>query len=251
MAGLAFWDCNLMLGQPSTPIEYRPWRREDILAVMRRCGIRRAMVSGVEALEYHPTAGNASLDALCSADDGLFPVWTLLPGHTGEFPRGAALAEALDRNGIGMARLWPAAGHHNFSLARWCSGEMLDVLAQKRVPVLLDASEVSFDTFHTLLQEHPSLRLILTNMTYRMDRMVYPLLEQHENLFLETSGLKGFQSIEDLCRRFGSGRLLFGTGLPAGSAGAAVGVIEYAAISQEEKRQIAYENLETLLNTVR
>lgn len=250
MNSLHFFDCNMMVGRPNTLEAYQLWKTQDILDVMHRCGIDRAMVSSFEALEYHPVDGNKGLSELCGRTEGLHPVWTLLPGQTGEFPHGASLRQALEQNCVRMVRVYPSAQKHNYSLARWCAGEMLGVLNEKRIPVLLDASELSWDALHIFLCDFPALPVVLTNLNYRMDRALYPLLEQHENLYLETSGLKGFFSIEDICHRFGCNRLLFGTGMPINSAGAGVAIVEYSDISTEEKQKIAHKNLEEILLAV-
>ncbi len=53
--------------------------------------------------------------------------------------------------------------------------------------------------------------------------------------------------IEEICRRFGARRLLFGTGLPFTEAGPSIAQITYAEISDADKRSIAGDNLRKLL----
>jgi predicted TIM-barrel fold metal-dependent hydrolase len=45
--------------------------------------------------------------------------------------------------------------------------------------------------------------------------------------------------------------MVFGTGMPVYSGGAAVSMINYARISEKEKRLIAHENMESLMEGVR
>ena len=57
--------------------------------------------------------------------------------------------------------------------------------------------------------------------------------------------------IEDVCAKFGAERILFGSSLPYGAGSAAVSMITYANISEEEKELIASGNLERLLGGVK
>lgn len=250
MNDLKFFDCNMMLGKPNFLAPYQIWKTEDILTAMSRSGIAKAMVSSFESLEYHPLDGNFAVSELCSREERFCPVWTLLPSGTGEFPKGKELSRILAENHICMVRLYPSAQRHNYTLAKWCSGEMLELLRSMHILVLLDAEELSWEALHAFLSENTELKVILTNLTYRMNRVLYPLLRQHDNFYLETSGLKGFFSIEDICQKFGSRRLLFGSGMPVSSAGAAAGIIEYANITWEEKEMIAHGNLESMIKDI-
>jgi hypothetical protein len=54
-----------------------------------------------------------------------------------------------------------------------------------------------------------------------------------------------------MCEYFGAERMIFDTGLPTGSATAAVSLICYAEISEEEKALIASGNLERMLGEVK
>lgn len=244
---LSFFDCNVMVGPASHRPEYQLWRPEDITRQLAEAGIADALAMDVRALEYHPEEGNRSILDIYRENPGLHPVWAVLPEGCGEMPGGKALGEAMKANGVRMARAFPSPLRHKFSMGGWCAGGLLRTLAEAGVPLMLDAADIQPDDLHRLLCENPGLNVILANLTYRMDRVLFPLLEQCGNLYLETSGLKGFLSIETLCMRFGCGRLVFGSGMPQGSAGAAVAIVEMSDISDAEKRQIARENLVGLL----
>ena len=56
--------------------------------------------------------------------------------------------------------------------------------------------------------------------------------------------------IEAFCRRFGAGRLLFGTGIPFWVPASVVSAVSYARISWDEKALIAGDNLRGLLGEV-
>ena len=84
----------------------------------------------------------------------------------------------------------------------------------------------------------PKLRLVLTNVTFRIDRNLYPLLSRCENLWVETSGYKPFCGLTEICRDFGAHRLLFGSGMPVSSCASAVALLAYAELEEDENRKL-------------
>jgi predicted TIM-barrel fold metal-dependent hydrolase len=104
---------------------------------------------------------------------------------------------------------------------------------------------------HDLVSRHPALDVVLTDVSYRIDRNLFALLlDRHARLSIETIGYKVHRGIEEICRRFGAERLVFGSGMPVYSRAAAVTMIRHARISDREKQMIAHGNLEKMLGGV-
>ena len=76
---------------------------------------------------------------------------------------------------------------------------------------------------------------------------MYPLFEKYKGLRIEAATYQVNFGIEEICRRFGAHRLLFGTGLPFTEAGPSIAQITYADVSDDDKRRIAGDNLRELL----
>jgi predicted TIM-barrel fold metal-dependent hydrolase len=201
------------------------------------------------AAEYNPMPANLALMETIKDYPNLKPVWIAMPHHTGEFPAPPDLRALMKHNGIRAVRLAPGPSNANYSLAEWFSGDLFDMLEECRAPVMLAASQIgwNYQVLHDILAAHPRLRLILTDMPYHAGRALYALMDKYPHLYMETIGYKIFGGIEDTCRRFGSGRLIFGSSAPLYSGASAAGMIRYAKISDAEKRAIASENMEKLL----
>lgn len=213
-------------------------------------GIDGAMVYSSLASDYWPMVGNRILMDEIQQHPKLRGVWVVLPHHTGEFYRPEELRMELKINNIQAVRIFPSERDHRFSLSDWCCGELLDMLEACKVPLMIGLDQLAWDEIHGVLASHPGLRLILTSLHYNCGRNLYPLLEKFDHLYVETIGFKLFGGIEEVCRRFGARRLIFGTCAPLYSGGAAVGMISYAKISSEEKNRIASGNLMDLLGEV-
>ncbi len=247
---LHLFDANCMLGRIIAPKEGFPATVEELLKVMDDFEIAEALVYSSLSKEYHPADGNRILlDEI--ADVGrLHAMWVVMPSHTGEFPSEEELvAEMLSKN-VRAARVFPGPDRHNFSLKQWCSGKLLRALQNKAVPLFIDLDDFQWDTVHELCDGYPKLPLVLTNVGYRSDRFLYPLLEKFDNLHVELSNYCAHGAIATLAERFGAQQLLFGTRLPYFTPAATVAMLNYADIKEADKRLIGGENLRNLLKKV-
>jgi hypothetical protein len=247
---IRFFDCNSVIGRRKIKNPGSFHETGELIRKMKYYGIEGAMVYHSLASDYSPSIGNRLLLDEIKDYPFLKGVWVVLPHHTCEFPKPDELRKEMKDNNIKAVRIFPAAADHRYSISDWCCGDLFNMLEACRVPLMISLPQLTWDGLHDVLSAHPRLRLILTELHYNCGRNLYPLLEKFEHLYVETIGFKPFNGIEDVCRRFGAERLIFGTCSPLFSGGAAVGMISYAPVSYEEKCMIASGNLEKLLGGV-
>lgn len=248
MTTLHLFDAYCALGPLTAPVFGQEFTTADeLLTAMAATGVAEALVYSPVAYEYDPAEGNARLMELITGHDNLHPCWVLLPPATREMPPPDALISEMRAAGVRAARLCPSPARNNFSLGDWCSGSLLRALAEAHIPTFIDLSEISWDGLASLLSRYPQLPVVLTGVTYRIDRYLYALWEQFDMLRIDISGYQGLHAVESAVARFGAERLLFGSNAPLYGAGAAVTTVAYAAISPEEKALIAGGNLYQLL----
>lgn len=253
---LSLFDCSSYLGRGSGS-QWRANRKltaASLLAEMDRVGVDAAVVHHVLAREYSPRLGNERLRRDLPRGNRLYMCWALLPHHTGEFPEPDVVVAEMRRDAVAMARLHPAtdAKAHRFLLAEWVVGPLLEALESASIPVALDftlfrRSEPPWMVLHEMLRNHASLNVILMDVQGRNNRTLYPLLERHPNLFIQSAGFNVHRGIEDFVRRFGADRMVFGSDYPTRSMGATRFQLESADISDADKERIGSANLETLL----
>jgi hypothetical protein len=242
-----FIDSNVMIG-PQTVPQIGSFTDVDTLKrLMQRVGIAKALVYSSLSREYDPMSGNRWLIETLKGDAALWPVWVVLPGLTGEFMDETQLPGELARHGVKTVRIFSGAADFNFSLHELVVGKLFGVLEDYRIPLLVDYAATNLFQMVDLLEKHRKLKLILTNVSHRIERDLYPLLDRYSNFYIETSTYRVHRGIEAIVRRFGSERLIFGSGLPVFSAGSAVTMITHAEISEADKANIAFRNLERLL----
>jgi hypothetical protein len=247
MEKLNFFDCNCSVGRTGYPLLFDIADVAGLKQEMELAGIEEALVYHTVARDAHPSLGNSLLSKELEETKGLYPVWVLMPHHTGEMPPPEKLFEEMKEHDVKAVRMYPTRDYHSFSLEAWCAGDLLAALETARVPLILDIEIVSWEEVQGLLNNHPCLPLIVSNCSYRHNRFLYPLLEKHKNLCIETSRFMGGGAVEDVVRRFGSRPLLFGTNMPQYTGTAAVALLTYAEIERKDKEAIAAENLRRIL----
>jgi predicted TIM-barrel fold metal-dependent hydrolase len=171
-----------------------------------------------------------------------------MPSDTRELPDEEQLVDEMLSQGVKAARVFPHPDQHNFPMKPWVSEKLLRALEDKRIPLFVDQEQIDWETMHELCQRHTRLPLVLTGVGYRVNRILYPLWQKLDNLYVDLSNYCGHGAIEDVTERFGAQRLLFGTRLPYFTPGAAVAMLSYANVPESDKRLIAGDNLRNLLS---
>jgi len=250
MEGIRFFDCSCSVGIRNIVEPGSFYSTGDLIKKMKHYGIGKALVYHSMGRENDPQTGNGMLTEEIKGHPELEPVWVVMHHHTDEFPVPAKAAEQIKKAGVRAVRMFPSDRDQGYSMSEWNCGELFGMLEEYRIPLFIGLDQISWDGIHSLCCVHPKLPVILTDVGYRCNRNLYASFERFENLYIETYGYKVHRGIEEICGRFGAHRLVFGSGMPVYSGGAAVTMISYAEISPEEKLMIAGGNLEKLLGGV-
>ena len=209
-----------------------------------------------KAVVYHTVSqysdsmlGNGLLAKETEGDARFLPQWAVQPALWELYPAPADLLRQMKENGAASVRLFPKQYGH--SLKRYSCGELLDALAECRVPAFIALDQLSsWDALYDLCAEYPDNRFVLCGPGYRCLRYLAPILESRPNLWVETSNLLMHDGLTDLCAHGLGGRLLFGSGVPEASLAAAASQLLLSDLSDEEKQMIAAGNAERLLSEV-
>ncbi|WP_283137715.1 amidohydrolase family protein [Rhizohabitans arisaemae] len=261
---MRYLDCNTFIGRPAghRPYLTRAVTAADLVGEMDRVGVHEAAAYHVLAHEYAPETGNDLLLSTLAREPGhvrarIHPVGVVLPPHTGEMPEPDRLLAGLLAAGVRMARVFPssAMAGHRFSLASWCSGELLTELQRVRMPLAVDFTlfrrgEPPWHEIHDLAEGYPGLPVILMDVQGRNNRTLYPLLKRYGNLHVQSAGFNVHRGLEDLCARFGAHRVVFGSGFPLRTMGGARLQLDRADLTEAERELIASGTLTRLLADV-
>lgn len=245
-----FFDCNCSIGRSSVLYPGSFHTPEDLVRRMKSYGIGKALIFQSIARDHFPAEGNPILMEAIENHDELYPCWVVMTHHTGEFPNPSSLQKQLKENNVKAVRIFPSQERHNYSLKLYSAGELFEMLEQHRIPLFVDIDEIGWNKIDEILDNFPSLPIILCNTGYRADRYIYPLMQAFPNLYIETSRYLSHLGVEALCKSAGTDRLLFGTGMPLYTGAGAVFFINNLMIEKSEKAKIASGNLQRLLSEV-
>jgi hypothetical protein len=177
--------------------------------------------------------------------------FVLLPDGTGELGNLDRYLDSMLHNGVRTVRLFPKS--HNFSLADWCSGRLLSRLEERRIPLFIWPRETNWESLYGVASRYPRLPLVLEQCeeeAYWNLRFVVPLLERCPNIYIETDKAHLYLGVDEIVRRFGSGRLIFGSHLPVDDPFASLMLVTDGDFPEDGKIEIAHANLDALLNGV-
>lgn len=245
MEQLQYFDSHVVVGKMGYRHPLHIWRTEDVVAEMERAGIAGALVYHGMAKSHSPMYGNRELMGELAKSSRLFGCWVALPDHLGDFMSPDPFIQELKAHAIRAVKMFPES--HRFTPDQRTLRSLLTTLEQERIPLLVEAQEISLGQVADMLHHHPELVVLLQGLSWSTERRLFPIMDQYEGLCVELSTLQANAFIEVAYERYGAERLLFGSGMPFKSPGAARSFIDYARIPVEAKRLIAGGNLARLL----
>ena len=248
---LEAFDVNCWLGRPFEPAIASLAGLDDFKAALERCGIRRAVVSHTTCVRHGAMEGNRELLESIRRDRDLVAAATLVP-EMASGSRWTDLLRSMVADGTRVVRLFPRS--HNFLLADEYLGGMLEEIQRMRLPLMIWHTETTWPEIGGLCEKYPDLPVIVEGTGRKLfydNRTYYPLLERCRNLFLETHNLTNYLGLDDLVKRFGSGRFIFGSYFPHLDPNSSIMPISDGEMEEDDRRNVAHGNLERLLAEVR
>lgn len=255
-------DCDLSFGKYVNKTEFKPCETlaelEDNLI---RCGISGGLVrtstTDIVGLKF----GNERLPRqLSEARLDLKGVWALSPlcagsagsagsaGYAGDVPKPQDLPCEMKKHNV--AALYINPGAHRFLPCPSVMGDYYAMAEEKHIPVMLNTwyDGLTVSDIDGIMASFPRLVCILSLAeSWPVMRKVYPFFEHYENLVLDTAYQWDDCGVEDIVRRYGAHRLVFGSGFPNLYMGGMLAYIRCAEISDEAKTAIFSGNLEGIM----
>jgi len=245
---LEFFDSNVFIGRPMNGLFGAVRSADDLLLEMEKQNIGKAIVWHIFQYEGSPVEGNRILAQELAKSEKLYGCWTILPPQTGEVIS-KDFFERMKKNRIVALNAFPE--WHRFVLDNVGFGKFLNEVSERKIPLFLTMGRtcISWESIHRLMRDFPNLTCVLCDIgIWGVDRYTWPLVEKFPRFYLESSLLSLEEGgIEATVKRFGSERIVFGTGFPVRYPKAAILNLVHADISEKDKENIASKNLEKIL----
>lgn len=251
---LNFLDVNCSIGHWANRAPDADVSAAGLLRSMDELGIAEACPFHAVARDHCLTEGNTALIDETRGTARLHPVWVVSPHHTGECLPPAELIEAMEANGVRLARVSFGSAQYVPRLDLFLFEPLLDALAQARVPLILsyeDIAAVAWREIVEAMSKWSGLRIILSapKITFH-DRYFYALWERFDSFYVELSGYQVLDGIELVTKRFGPGRLVYGSRYPHFTPLQSMLQVIYSEVDDETKRAIAGDTVRRLIAEV-
>ena len=215
---------------------------------MDRLGIDRTVAWHTSARDLHPMAGNEQLlreiEAAC-AHDRIIPSFVIAPTMINEPGVMDHFLDLVRSHNIRAFHFFP----NKFGWSLDDITPLMRTLLSFKPVLFLDSFENLGKDTKAILNfsaEFPHVSIIFTNAMWVHYKKLYNLMEARPNIFVDTSLLHMYRTIEYVIQKFGVERLIFGAGYKSNN-GASIASLAHAEISSEHAQMIAHGNLERLL----
>ena len=264
MSETAYFDANACLGRMCIRAPGAPYTLDGLLAELDHCRISRALVYQARARDLDPRKVNISFAREIAGQPRLAGAAIINPAPYEADRKIEDEVRELIELGFRAFRIYPLYHGVNFSDPRM--RPVFALLAEQKLGLWIDYDQlwinfkqlgqheqraIDLAAVEQLAVAYPDMPIVIVGAYLNYHTRLFGLFDRCRNVLVETSLLQGFQVIRFICGRWGAARMLFGTGLPAVSPGAARAALAYAEIDDEDRRKIASANLEALLGQPR
>jgi predicted TIM-barrel fold metal-dependent hydrolase len=241
-----FFDCNKYIGPDNSDRPDFPGIA-DLLAHLDRLGIDRAVAWHTAARNPSPMKGNSRLlreiDSLC-AHDRIIPSFIIDPTMVNDSDVKDSFLELIKKKHIRAFHYFPK--EHGWTLRDIVP--VLKLILSYKPVLFLDAFENLGDTDEiiNISGEFPQVSFVFTHAMWSHNERLYKLMEARSNIYIDTSFMHMYRTIEYITKQFGPERLIFGTGYKSNN-GASIPSLIHSGISPGHINAIAHSNLEKLM----
>jgi predicted TIM-barrel fold metal-dependent hydrolase len=236
-------DINCMLGTwPSFSLRFHD--APGLIREMDSYTIKESIAFHSMAL-WSPKRGNECIRETASESAGrIRSCYVLDPNlDSSVMPEYVILKKQLKEERPATVKLYPNTGM--YSLDSFYCGELLELLNELSLPVLFDTDQMPpYDKLPGLAKAYPGIKFVLLRRPFNESRYVLPLLKKLDNVFFDMSIMVDSGLIEEIVLKYGSERLLFGSGMPFYSPAGALGLVMYSRINASDKENILSRNWE-------
>ena len=245
---IPIYDMHGHMGD-SQAIYHKRCQAEEMVKHLKRIGVTRLVFSHMDAL-----AGimrNAEVLEICKRYPDILRMYIAINPHHPEYIKeDLAAFKKFQPYAVGLKFL-PA--YHKVAVTAPAYEYALKFADEHALPVLFhtwgNIPENNGKVMLETVQKYSRLKFFIAHCIYgEWDYAERCVKESNGNVWLELTAIPGVRGlVEKLVRQVGSERLLFGTDMPWFDEYQAVGGILAARISEEDRHNILYRNVENIL----
>lgn len=243
-------DINCMLGTwPSEKLRFSD--STGLLKEMDSYNISTGIAFSSIAL-WSPERGNQLIKEAAADSNGRVKASYILDPilYRSDMEGKNSLLNKIRKEKPSAVKLYP--NRNCFTLDSFYCGEFLEILNELSIPVLFDADQApSFDKLPDLARTYKNIKFIILRHSMNRVRYTIPIIKKLDNIYFDTSVMVDTGVIQEIVNRYGSDKLLFGSGMPFYVPAGALALILYSRISECDKEKILSLNWENIERGIR
>lgn len=243
-------DINCMLGTwPSEKLRFSD--NAGLLREMDSYNISTGIAFSSIAL-WSPERGNQLINEAVAASNGRVKACYILDPILcrSDMSWESSLLIRIKKEKPSAVKLYP--NRNCFTLDSFYCGEFLEMLNELSMPILFDADQApSFEKLPDLARTYKNIKFII--LRHSMNRVKYtiPIIKKLDNVYFDTSVMADTGLIEEIVNKYGSEKLLFGSGIPFYVPAGALALVLYSRIREGDKEKILSLNWENIERGIR
>lgn len=213
-------------------------------------GIDSAVVTHIDSVKYGAAYGNEKLAVLLDSRKNLFGCMVLAPEI--HFDSNAEkYIDTLIKKKFVCARMFPKTYGH--SMSEYAVGRLLSILEERRIPLMLWHSEVSWEAIDSICGKYPNLPVIVEGHNVKVlyhARNYISLLKKHANFYMETHNLVLFDELKNITDNFGASKLIYGSYYPYNTPNHSLFNVISSRIDKDDIKAVLGANLRKLISQI-
>ena len=241
-------DCHAHFG-PYQAIYFPKWRPERVIDSMRRCNVRKLIMSGHRALVDAERGNREVAEVIAAHPDWFRGYWVINPNYPERLARDLAAFEASE--GFVGFKLHP--NWHGCPLTGDAYQPALEYANEHSLPVLSHTwagkGMASPDEVRRIAEQYPDIRFLMGHAGYGAWQEAGMVARDHENVYLELTAAYSVRgALGIMIGLAGSHKILFGTDHPWFDPHYGIGCILFSPMTDDDRRNILYRNAERVFS---
>jgi predicted TIM-barrel fold metal-dependent hydrolase len=217
------------------------------------------ILSSYQSLFHDPLEGDCELESIIYESKHLSGVLIFPNSFITDYSKFKKYLTKKYKNRFKILRLCPKT--HKYLIDPIFFDKVYKMLNGYNFPVIINLEEldltgnkaINWKLLYDVHSKYPNIPIIIdggNSKELMFNGYFYQLLENTDNIFIESHNLLGFDQLEDIVNKFGSQRLVFGSYLPHYSGHLSINRILYSRLTDTEKENILYKNMEKIFEGI-
>ena len=238
-----FFDSICHAGKKTIPVPNIDYSASAVKELLRSVNVNKALFCPFESTEHGSIYFNEKVFEDWQNNDFFIPAFHLIlnPGEALDGP--GYFERFVEKFRPAIIYMFPNLYNYQVTVEKVC--DYFDTADKAGIPVRIPSGSVTEKELSLLADTYKNITFIISDMGYSANINIPSVFKKHGNIYIDTT-FSPAGGIEYIASEFGSERIVFASKAPEFSPAAPAGRIIMSGLTDGEKENVAYKNLERL-----